>query len=284
MSSVRILVVDDEAPTRDFICDGLSALGITDDARGVASAEDALAAARENPPDLVITDIRMPGLNGLDLARYLHQTLPDTKVIVVTGYSTRDIEKTAQALAVDALLRKPFGLESLGEAVRKALNQARLARTSGNGLAPQIMEALARQIEILKRDVGAQWIGLLDVEGKIIFNSGATDNLDDTLTQVLSQGWPAMIARISDRSGPCFLYVEGQPHDIYLTSVDHKHSLAFVYDRRWQTNRVGAVWLTTKHSVQEVARLLADQTVAAPAAVFTRTTPDYALRAAVVEP
>ena len=91
---------------------------------GVSTADEALAEISRHVPDLVITDVRMPGLNGLDLARYLRQTYPETKVIVVTGYSTRDIEKTALALSVTALLKKPFGLDTLGEIVRKALSNS----------------------------------------------------------------------------------------------------------------------------------------------------------------
>src|SRR5512135_3194519 len=137
MSSVRILVVDDEPHTRTFICDGLSALGIADDARGVSTADEALAEVSREVPDLVITDVRMPGLNGLDLARYLRQTYPETKVIVVTGYSTRDIERTTLALSVTALLKKPFGLDTLGEIVRKTLgNGHQTAATIGEIAAP----------------------------------------------------------------------------------------------------------------------------------------------------
>ncbi len=280
MSGARILVVDDEGPTRTFICDGLSALGITDEAVGVASAEDALAMAEAQPPDLVITDVRMPGLNGLDLARYLHQAHPKTKVILITGYSTRDIEKTALALAVDALLRKPFGLDALGEAVRQALNRARATRVA-NELPPTLVESLIRQLDILKRDVGAQWISLLDAEGKIVLHTGPTDDLDNTLTQLVAQGWGSMLSSISDKTGPCFMYIESQPHDIYLTSIDCKYSLAFIYDRRWQTHRIGAVWLTARHTVQELARLVSDQP---KSALLPRVPPDYALHMAALEP
>jgi CheY-like chemotaxis protein len=258
MSSLRILVVDDEAPTRNFLCDGLGALGITDQAIGVASAEDALEQARNEPPDLVISDIRMTGLNGLDLARYLRQSCPDTKVILVTGYSTRDIEKTASALGVDALIRKPFGLEALGEAVRKALSQARSARPDESGLAPAAIDAVARRLDMLKRDVGAQWMALIDAEHHIHLQSGSADNLDGALAQVFKQGWIAAIMAASGHSGPSFVYLEGQPHDIYLTSVDQQYCLAFVYDRRWQANRVGAVWLTVKQSVPELSRQLSN--------------------------
>src|SRR5512139_562501 len=154
MDSARILVVDDEPHTRTFICDGLSALGIADDALGVATADEALAEISRHTPDLVITDVRMPGLNGLDLARYLRQTYPETKVIVVTGYSTRDIEKTALALSVTALLKKPFGLDTLGEIVRKTLGNGVQGNRSIGEIAPLSVEPLERQVSILKRDAG----------------------------------------------------------------------------------------------------------------------------------
>jgi CheY-like chemotaxis protein len=263
MDGIRILVVDDESPTRNFIVDGLGALGITDCAIGVASAEDALAAAAEAAPDLVISDIRMTGLNGLDLARFLHQNHPDTKVILITGYSTRDIEKAATALAVDALIRKPFGLDALGEAVRTALSRSR-PTADDRGLPSAKLEALTRQIDILKRDIGAQWIGLLDKDGQPVIQAGANDELGDLLQRLTTHRWAATLAAAAEDIGSYFLYIEGQPHDVYCTSVDRAHSLVFVYDRRWQTNRVGAVWLTAKHSVQELARILSNQATLGP--------------------
>jgi CheY-like chemotaxis protein len=277
MDEVRILVVDDEGPTRDFIVDGLGALGITNHAVGVASAEDALAAANAAPPDLVISDIRMTGLNGLDLARFLHQNHPNTKVILITGYSTRDIEKAAAALAVDALIRKPFGLDALGDAVRTALNRT-LPAAAERGLPPAKLEALTRQIDILKRDIGAQWIGLLDKQGQPVIQSGAGDEVADLLQRLTAHGRTATLAATAEDIGPYFLYIEGQPHDIYFTSVDRCYSLVFIYDRRWQTNRVGAVWLTAKHSVQELARLLSNQPSPGPPrqAVVNSPVPAYA--------
>ena len=279
MDEIRILVVDDESPTRNFIVDGLGALGITDHAIGVACAEDALAAAAEQSPDLVISDIRMTGLNGLDLARFLHQNHPNTKVILITGYSTRDIEKAATALSVDALIRKPFGLDALGDAVRAALSRARPALEE-SGLPPAKFEALTRQIDILKRDIGAQWIGLLDKDGQTIIHAGADDELGDLLERLTAHGWAAAMTNTVEGLGPGFLYIESQPFDIYLTSVDRAYSLVFIYDRRWQTNRVGAVWLTAKHSVQELARLLSNlpvpgntsrvAVVGAPVAAYAR--------------
>ena len=255
MRSARILVVDDEPNTRAFICDGLSALGITDDALGVSTADEAIAEISRAMPDLVITDVRMPGLNGLDLARYLRQSYPDTKVIVVTGYSTRDIERTALTLAVTAVLKKPFGLDTLGETVRKALNNGRAAAKPVGETAQLTIEPLERQISILKRDAGALWVGLYTAAGQLIAHTGSDGNLDQALEQILLQAWPGQIAQLAERGGPCFLYIDRQPHDVYLSSVGTAHCVALIYDRRWQTSRIGAVWLTARHSAQELARL-----------------------------
>ena len=255
MTSAHILVVDDEPHTRNFICDGLSALGITDRAVGVATADEAMLEVKQRPPDLVITDVRMPGLNGLDLARYIRQTYPDIKVIVVTGYSTRDIEKTALALSVTALLKKPFGLETLGDIVRRALNVTPpKIRTEPAAL---ILEPLQRQLNLLKRDTGALWVGLLATNGQAIAQTEPVDDLSKLVNQVAFQSWPHFLSQVREHGGPNLLYVENQPYDVYLASVDEDHSLTLIYDRRWQTNRIGAVWLTTKQALPEITRMLA---------------------------
>jgi CheY-like chemotaxis protein len=256
MRSARILVVDDEPNTRAFICDGLSALGIADDALAVATADEAIAEIARGVPDLVITDVRMPGLNGLDLARYLRQSYPDTKVIVVTGYSTRDIERTALTLSVTAVLRKPFGLDTLGETVRKALSNGHSAAKTIGESAQLAVEPLERQISILKRDAGALWVGLYTAAGQLIAHTGSDGNLDQAVEQILLQAWPGQIAQLAERGGPCFLFIDRQPHDVYLSSVGAAHCVALIYDRRWQTSRIGAVWLTARHSAQELVRLL----------------------------
>jgi CheY-like chemotaxis protein len=198
----------------------------------------------------------MPGLNGLDLARYLRQTYPETKVIVVTGYSTRDIERTALALSVTALLKKPFGLDTLGEIVRKTLNTNGQAGKSISEIAPLSVEPLERQVNILKRDTGALWVGLYTTTGQLLAHSGFNDNLDRTVDQILLPTWPAQIAYFAEQGGPCFLFIDRQPHDIYLNSVGVNHCVALIYDRRWQISRMGTVWLTARQSAQEMARIL----------------------------
>ena len=257
MSDSRILVVDDEERTRTYICDGLSALGITDHAICAATAEEALAEADRAPVDLVISDVRMPGLNGLDLIRYLRQSHPDTRIILITGYSTRDIERAALSLAVEALLKKPFALEALGQAVRIALKDTR--PTLPASLPAHSAEPIQHQISLLKRDTGAQWIGLLSPVGQIVSETELHTDVAGTLRALAQQGWADMMTSISNRGGPCFLYIESQPHDIYLTCIDRNYCLVLLFDRRWQSSRIGAVWLSARQAMPELAAALATE-------------------------
>ena len=89
-----------------------------------------------------------------------------------------------------------------------------------------------------------------------VFHTGMDGSLDQAVDQILLQTWPGQIAQFAERGGPCFLFIDRQPHDIYLSSVGADHCVALIYDRRWQTSRMGAVWLTARHSAQEMARLL----------------------------
>ena len=108
------------------------------------------------------------------------------------------------------------------------------------------MEPLELQIGILKRDAGALWVGLYTAVGQLIAHTGFDDNLDRTVDQILPPTWPGQFAQFTERGGPCFLFIDRQPHDIYLSSVGIDHCVALIYDRRWQTSRMGAVWLTAR--------------------------------------
>ncbi len=176
MVDSRIMVVDDEERMRTFICESLITLGITDRAIGVASAEEALAEADRSPIDLVISDIRLPGLNGLDLAHLLHQTHPNT----------RDIERAADGMAVETLLKKPFGLDTLTGSVISALQAA---RSTSMRFAQWTSTEVKQLLTTLQRDSGAGWIGLIDTAGSIVLDTGPIDASSSVAETINQRGW-----------------------------------------------------------------------------------------------
>jgi signal transduction histidine kinase/ActR/RegA family two-component response regulator/HAMP domain-containing protein len=117
----RILVVDDEAPITGMLEQMLTRLGYA-----VAVSADSQAALnlfRKQPErfDLVLTDMTMPGLNGVQLTRALLELRPDLPVILCTGFSESVSEEEARAAGVRAYLMKPVVRSQLARAIRRAL-------------------------------------------------------------------------------------------------------------------------------------------------------------------
>lgn len=126
MPSERILVVDDDPAILALCHRILSAEGyaVVEAKRG----EEALAKLEAAGFDLLLTDIRLPGLNGLQIAERLRDRNLDITVVTMTGYSNMEMAIQALSLGVDEFLIKPFTLEGLRITVGRALEKSRLRR------------------------------------------------------------------------------------------------------------------------------------------------------------
>ncbi len=87
-------------------------------------AAQALERMREAEVDLLVADIRMPGMNGLELAERVKQRRPWTPVMIVTGYGTEADEERARAAGVSAFLHKPLSPETIEGSTEEALREA----------------------------------------------------------------------------------------------------------------------------------------------------------------
>jgi len=107
-----ILVVDDDPSVRAFIVDALKAGGYFNISE-VENGIQALEAFRKEHYDLVISDLKMPGMDGLELLRRIKKLNPSTPVIIMTGYPTIDISVSAMKEGALDFLTKPFTIENL---------------------------------------------------------------------------------------------------------------------------------------------------------------------------
>lgn len=113
----KILVVDDEEVMREFLLEVFS----TQEPLGAHNGDEALLMISNNPVGLVITDLKMPGMDGLTLLKKIKETDKSIKVIVVTGYaSLQTASECIQAGASD-FLKKPFSIEQIRKAVQAAV-------------------------------------------------------------------------------------------------------------------------------------------------------------------
>jgi DNA-binding response OmpR family regulator len=118
----HILIVEDEPATSWALAEGLKDDGFTIDT--FRTAEDAWAWLQRGRSDLVIADLRLPGMSGLDLARRLRRGRHAQPVILVTAYGSPDDARQFAAAGVADTFPKPFAIDSLRQSVRRALDGA----------------------------------------------------------------------------------------------------------------------------------------------------------------
>jgi DNA-binding NtrC family response regulator len=117
----RLLVIDDEEDLRDMLEFLLSGEGFE-----VASADSGLAAVelvRAHRFDVAITDMRMPGMNGIETLTALKQLDPSIEVIVATGYASEQTAAECMRRGAYGYLRKPFEIADLRSLIERALAQ-----------------------------------------------------------------------------------------------------------------------------------------------------------------
>jgi DNA-binding NtrC family response regulator len=126
-----ILLVDDEPDILVTLADMLGKHGYTIIAR--RDAESALSLVREGTPiDLVITDLRMPGMSGSELTTILRQTLPSVPIIMLTGYGSVETYLKSMSSGVFEYVNKPVQARELRRIVKTALEWSR-AKNSAAG-------------------------------------------------------------------------------------------------------------------------------------------------------
>lgn len=114
---LRILVVDDDEQIRDILGDMLTIDGHS--STTCADGYAALEAIDAQPYDLVITDLGMPGMSGLDLAAIVHEKYPDLPIAMITGWGTQIDEEDASMNGIKIVLPKPFHLKDVKALVRE---------------------------------------------------------------------------------------------------------------------------------------------------------------------
>ncbi|MBU0986507.1 MAG: response regulator, partial [Proteobacteria bacterium] len=123
----KILVIDDEKPTLDMFRLLLGAYGYT-----VLTAESGAAGLevfRKERPSIVLTDIKMPGIDGFEVLQRIKEIDPVTEVIVITGHGDMDLAIQALNLNATDFINKPIRKNALDSALRQAQKRLKLTAT-----------------------------------------------------------------------------------------------------------------------------------------------------------
>jgi len=125
---VRILVVDDEEIIRNLLYDVLSNTGYK--VKTAKDGQEAISQIEKEPFEIVITDFKMPGMNGIELLQHILKINPDICVLIITAYSAVESAVSAMKLGAYDYICKPFELEEMKVVIEKAVERQRLLRVS----------------------------------------------------------------------------------------------------------------------------------------------------------
>lgn len=186
---MKLLIVDDEPPARERLRRLLEEIGDCEIVGEAANGEEALAWCGEKRPDVVLLDVRMPGISGLEVARHIDSLEDPPAVIFTTAYDQYAVD-AFETEAVGYLL-KPVRKEKLAHALRHAarLSPTRLARVAQSaGLEPrreQICARLGDQLRLIP--VGDIYYFLADQKYITVRHKGGENLIDESLKSLAEE-------------------------------------------------------------------------------------------------
>jgi len=117
---VRILIIEDDEEMRALLRDSLLEDGIEFDS--AENGSEAIHKLVEEPFDLVITDIRMPGLTGLDILPWIKRLQPETFVVVITAFGSEEVRRKSFDRGAMAYLEKPINMDRLKTLIQEMVS------------------------------------------------------------------------------------------------------------------------------------------------------------------
>src|SRR5215213_1272815 len=117
----HVLIVEDETRLRDLLLRSLTNWGF--EASAARSAEEAMRASESNPPDIVLLDLNLPGMDGMEFFTSLRRKRPDVQGIVLTGFASIEAAKQAVHMDMVEFLTKPCHLGEVEQALDRAMRR-----------------------------------------------------------------------------------------------------------------------------------------------------------------
>lgn len=262
----QILVVDDHFEMLEFLRSMLELSNQDCEVLAVPSAEEGLLELRRTQFDLLITDVRLPGMSGFDLVRRLRAREQAIPVIMITAYSSNQGRKEAADLGVYRYFQKPLDTDSVLTAVHTALygesvsipTAAPVAVTASPTTA--VSDSLQRRLDSLRVDTGAMHLTLVSVLGEILFSAGDgrqfnLQKLMGIVADNLSSSF--LLADELGAAEPFTLqYHVGEEFEFYCANVGRGHFLTLFFDMAARRGRIGTIWVFTQRAIKDLLAML----------------------------
>jgi CheY-like chemotaxis protein len=240
----RILIVDDQRDITRMLRTALETLGRGYVIVDVPSAEEALLEMRRGLVDLLITDLRLPGISGIELIQRLRKASIDAAMIVISAYADERAQAEVMALGA-AFYAKPLSLAAFLQGVQHALANRVISEApepaAGMDEATGLLERLVR----LRRDLGAGSVLLMDRSGEVAAQAGDAVTLDlAPLMPVLVSAFTAAVEvgrALGGLGHNTVQFFDGRDYDIYAANVGADLALVILFSGERGAGQMGPV-------------------------------------------
>ena len=121
MKKLRLLLVDDEQEFVETLAERLKMRDL--DSSIARNGEEALSAVEQEEPDVIVLDLKMPGIDGIEVLRRVKEAYPNVEVVILTGHGSKKDEEAARRLGAFDYVKKPADLDTLVSRIKNAFKQ-----------------------------------------------------------------------------------------------------------------------------------------------------------------
>lgn len=223
---MKILIVDDEKLTRDGLASALDwpSLGI-DTVETAANGAEGLSIAEKSAPDIILTDVRMPHLTGIEMAEKIQERFPDTSVIFMSGYSDKEYLKAAIRLNAVSYVEKPLNLKEVTDAIKEAAEKLSEKQLASRGQYVKDLEVNNNMTDKLIHGVDPEDIPPKEIPG----NMSPSDYFTSVILEFNKSGAGITIEHIYNTQIEFSKYIAKKKLNSIYSFKDSRHFCIFIY-------------------------------------------------------
>jgi len=272
MARYRVLIVDDQRDVRRILSSWLATLPLKIEVVDVPSAEEAMLVAH-SAYDLIISDVRLPGISGLVLVSRIQKLHPDMKIMLVTGLTDPKIRQEVEAAGAEAFFYKPINMDHFLSEVERLLTTSAIVEAGvGESTQPQSAAQkpllLVDRLEDLRRKAVMGMVAVLDKDGNVVAEAGFLQGVyaQESLPEQLARLHAAGIELSSLLGAPepdNLFYIPGRSRHFFVASIAPSHFLVLTSEQPFQ-HKLAELSQWLPDSIRTLEQVLAGARVGHP--------------------
>lgn len=262
----QILVVDDHFEMLELLRSMLRLAGHDYQVFAVPSAEEGMLELLRTKLDLLITDVRLPGMSGFDFVRRIRRRQPDLPVIMITAYSSVQGQKEAEELGIYRYFAKPLDTDAVLTAVHTALYgepPPKLPELAPPPPQVPIPDTVQRRLQTLQMDTGATGLVLSATTGQILLELGDNSRLDlpGIVSKVAENVKNSLVLSelLGEETPFTIQYHTGNATELYNANVGRDYFVTLIFGLESRRGRIGTIWVFAQRALRDLVALLPPQ-------------------------